>query len=77
MGDCPAEKTIARSLSSSVQLSLPITSLSLEETEGPWEIVAAERSIDVEFHNNFLFASNYFSEFKELGSLLYLGLSIE
>jgi putative transposase len=48
MADSLAEESIARSLSCSVELSRPIPPLWLEETEGSWEIVASERSIEVQ-----------------------------
>lgn len=48
MPDSPLENLMARSLSSSVQGSLPIAPLTLQESEGQWEIVVPEPTIEVQ-----------------------------
>jgi len=48
MADLPWEKTMGRSTASTVQLSLPIAPVWLQESEGQWEIVSAEASIEVQ-----------------------------
>lgn len=48
MLDSPPGNSIARSMPSSVQLSLPIAPLPVQESEEQWEIVAPEPSIEMQ-----------------------------
>jgi hypothetical protein len=48
MADSPVENSMVRSTTATVQLSLPIAPLALQEAEGQWEIVLPETSIEVE-----------------------------
>jgi len=48
MADSPVENSTNRSLASSVQLRLPIAPVTLQATEGQWEIVASEPTIEVQ-----------------------------
>jgi hypothetical protein len=48
MSDSPPKNSRGRSTPSTVQLSLPIASLSLQEADGQWEIVVPKTLIEVQ-----------------------------